>query len=83
MMVSGIWAIWGTLLYSWTFVRKYFLFQGHHPTMGAHEKFTDYTFDVSEFLKLVKRAVDHVMKHSEYRAAKRRLYKPGQVKDEL
>lgn len=36
--------------------------KGHHPTLGAHAKFTSYSFDVSEFLRLLGKAVDHVRK---------------------
>ncbi|RWS31744.1 EGF domain-specific O-linked N-acetylglucosamine transferase-like protein [Leptotrombidium deliense] len=34
--------------------------QGQHPQMGAHEKFTNYKFDESEFVKLTMIAVRHV-----------------------
>lgn len=34
--------------------------EGHHPTLGAHAKFTNYRFDVGEFLRLLRKAVDHV-----------------------
>ncbi|CAN8004720.1 unnamed protein product [Ixodes pacificus] len=34
--------------------------EGHHPTLGAHAKFTNYRFDVGEFLRLLQKAVDHV-----------------------
>ncbi|KAJ8301155.1 hypothetical protein KUTeg_020142 [Tegillarca granosa] len=33
--------------------------EGHHPTLGAHAKFTNYGFDVEEFLRLVSKAADH------------------------
>lgn len=33
---------------------------GHHPQMGAHKKFTNYTFDKDEFLRLVMIAVRQV-----------------------
>lgn len=36
--------------------------KGHHPTLGAHAKFTNYRFDVAEFLRLLKGAVNHVRK---------------------
>lgn len=36
--------------------------KGHHPTLGAHAKFTSYTFDVDEFLRLLGKAIDHVRK---------------------
>lgn len=34
--------------------------QGEHPTLGAHAKFTDYRFDVEEFLRLLRPQVDRV-----------------------
>lgn len=37
--------------------------QGHHPDIGAHEKFTNYEFNVKEFMRLMQKAVDHVKNH--------------------
>ncbi|CAN7937237.1 unnamed protein product [Ixodes hexagonus] len=34
--------------------------KGHHPSLGAHAKFTNYRFDVGEFLRLLRKAVAHV-----------------------
>lgn len=36
--------------------------EGHHPTLGAHAKFTNYHFDVDEFFRLLGRAIDYVKK---------------------
>uniref|UniRef100_A0A6M2DVU3 Putative secreted protein n=1 Tax=Xenopsylla cheopis TaxID=163159 RepID=A0A6M2DVU3_XENCH len=33
---------------------------GHHPDGGAHPKFTNYSFDVDEFIRLVSVAANHV-----------------------
>ncbi|KAK3513007.1 hypothetical protein QTP70_035181, partial [Hemibagrus guttatus] len=33
--------------------------KGHHPTLGDHPKFTNYTFDREEFMRLVMLAADH------------------------
>ncbi|XP_044307922.1 EGF domain-specific O-linked N-acetylglucosamine transferase isoform X1 [Varanus komodoensis] len=33
--------------------------EGHHPTLGKHPKFTNYSFDVEEFVRLVLLAADH------------------------
>lgn len=41
--------------------------EGHHPEMGAHAKFTNYRFDVDEFMAVVKKASDHVKNHSDFR----------------
>ena len=40
--------------------------QGHHPTLGDHPKFTNYSFDVEEFMYLVLQAADHVLKHPKW-----------------
>lgn len=37
--------------------------EGHHPTLGAHAKFTNYDFDVEEFLRLMTIAKEHVIQH--------------------
>ena len=57
-------------------------FQGHHPTLGAHKKFTDYDFDVDEFVKLINQAADHVKRHQEFRTARKKRHFDHQ-KDEL
>ena len=44
-----------------------FSLQGHHPQLGAHEKFTNYLFNVNEFMKILQKAVKLVTekrKHS-------------------
>lgn len=38
--------------------------QGNHPTMGAHAKFTNYEFDLLEFLRIINLAIDHVTSHT-------------------
>lgn len=40
---------------------------GHHPEVGAHAKFTNYSFDKDEFSRIVKKAADSVRRNSEYR----------------
>ncbi|XP_030062067.1 EGF domain-specific O-linked N-acetylglucosamine transferase isoform X2 [Microcaecilia unicolor] len=40
--------------------------KGHHPTLGEHPKFTNYFFDVEEFVRLVLLAADHVTNHSKW-----------------
>jgi protein O-GlcNAc transferase len=63
------------------------VFQGHHPTLGAHPKFTNYSFDVEEFMRLVLIAADHVDKHPRFIDARRAKYggagQPDEPKDEL
>ncbi|KAM4652891.1 EGF domain-specific O-linked N-acetylglucosamine transferase isoform 2-T2 [Discoglossus pictus] len=40
--------------------------KGHHPTLGEHPKFTNYAFDVEEFMRLVALAAEHVSHHSKW-----------------
>uniref|UniRef100_A0A8D3AGN7 EGF domain-specific O-linked N-acetylglucosamine transferase n=1 Tax=Scophthalmus maximus TaxID=52904 RepID=A0A8D3AGN7_SCOMX len=40
--------------------------KGHHPTLGDHPKFTNYSFDVGEFMRLVLEAVDDVTHHPKW-----------------
>ena len=60
-----------------------FLLQGHHPTLGAHAKFTNYAFDVEEFMRLVALAADHVKSHPAFIAARQKLVSKQQERDEL
>nr|CAG4639012.1 EOG090X02IK [Daphnia magna]SVE82963.1 EOG090X02IK [Daphnia magna] len=42
--------------------------EGHHPSDGGpHAKFTNYSFDKEEFLRIVDLAADHVANHPAYR----------------
>uniref|UniRef100_A0A672PL28 EGF domain-specific O-linked N-acetylglucosamine transferase n=1 Tax=Sinocyclocheilus grahami TaxID=75366 RepID=A0A672PL28_SINGR len=45
---------------------------GHHPTLGEHPKFTNYTFDVEEFMRLVLLAAEYVTRHPAWRAKQAR-----------
>ncbi|EEB11866.1 glycosyltransferase, putative [Pediculus humanus corporis] len=40
--------------------------EGHHPQGGAHAKFTNYAFDVDEFLRLVDKLVSRVIHHEKF-----------------
>ncbi|XP_031827699.1 EGF-domain O-GlcNAc transferase isoform X2 [Nomia melanderi] len=40
---------------------------GTHPDGGAHAKFTNYSFDVDEFLRMVAQAGDHVKNHKGFK----------------
>ncbi|XP_054283091.1 EGF domain-specific O-linked N-acetylglucosamine transferase [Macrosteles quadrilineatus] len=42
--------------------------EGHHPDGGAHAKFTNYKFDVDEFLRLVSLGAEHVRNHTSFPA---------------
>lgn len=53
--------------------------EGHHPTLGAHAKFTNYAFDVKEFMRLLFKAADHVKSHPSFIQAKQKF----SHKDEL
>lgn len=46
--------------------------KGHHPTLGEHPKFTNYTFDVEEFMRLVLLAAEYVTRHPAWRAKQAR-----------
>uniref|UniRef100_A0A8C9THG2 EGF domain-specific O-linked N-acetylglucosamine transferase n=1 Tax=Scleropages formosus TaxID=113540 RepID=A0A8C9THG2_SCLFO len=48
--------------------------KGHHPTLGEHPKFTNYSFDVEEFMRIVLRAAEHVRKHPKWLADWRRQH---------
>ncbi|XP_054717643.1 EGF domain-specific O-linked N-acetylglucosamine transferase-like [Uloborus diversus] len=41
--------------------------EGHHPTLGAHAKFTNYSFDTKEFLHIFKKALNHVKNHPAFK----------------
>ncbi|KOC65578.1 EGF domain-specific O-linked N-acetylglucosamine transferase [Habropoda laboriosa] len=40
---------------------------GTHPDGGAHAKFTNYSFDVKEFLRVVSQAKDYVENHGSFK----------------
>lgn len=41
--------------------------EGKHPQHGTpHKKFTNYSFEPSEFVRMVKKMVKHVKEHPEY-----------------
>uniref|UniRef100_T1JAU4 EGF domain-specific O-linked N-acetylglucosamine transferase n=1 Tax=Strigamia maritima TaxID=126957 RepID=T1JAU4_STRMM len=40
--------------------------QGHHPTLGAHAKFTNYAFDVGEFIRLLQIAKKRIRTNSNW-----------------
>ncbi|KAJ8258554.1 hypothetical protein COCON_G00175660 [Conger conger] len=40
--------------------------KGHHPTLGDHPKFTNYSFDVTEFMRVVLLAAERVQAHREW-----------------
>lgn len=47
-----------------TWEHKELLFQqdkGHHPTLGEHPKFTNYAFNVDEFMRLLTIGIKHVL----------------------
>lgn len=48
------------------------LSQGHHPTLGDHPKFTNYSFEAAEFMRLVLEAADYVRRHPKWRRRKPR-----------
>lgn len=40
--------------------------QGHHPDGGGHAKFTNYSFDKDEFIRLVNKAAHNVLNRQEF-----------------
>ncbi|XP_014780252.1 EGF domain-specific O-linked N-acetylglucosamine transferase isoform X1 [Octopus bimaculoides] len=50
--------------------------EGHHPTLGPHPKFTNYSFDVKEFMRLIIGAADYVLSHKLFWEKHQELYKP-------
>lgn len=46
--------------------------KGHHPTLGEHPKFTNYAFDVKEFVRQVNSAAEYVSRHPEWPHRRRR-----------
>ncbi|XP_076468746.1 EGF domain-specific O-linked N-acetylglucosamine transferase-like [Babylonia areolata] len=48
--------------------------EGHHPTLGAHAKFTNYAFDVEEFMRLMRKAAEHVRSHPDFIAARNKRF---------
>lgn len=42
-----------------------FRIKGHHPD-GSHAKFTNYSFDKNEFIRLVNVAADNVRNHVDF-----------------
>lgn len=59
--------------------------EGHHPQLGAHQKFTNYAFDVVEFMKLISKAAEHVKSHPAFIKARKLKYSTTDSfrKDEL
>ncbi|KAM4740395.1 LOW QUALITY PROTEIN: EGF domain-specific O-linked N-acetylglucosamine transferase [Anableps anableps] len=45
--------------------------KGHHPTLGDHPKFTNYSFDVEEFMRIVLEAADYVTQHPKWQRSAR------------
>ena len=57
------------------FYIKLFTIKGHHPQTGAHAKFTNYSFDKDEFVRLVNKAADYVYNHDEFKKVETSTYK--------
>jgi protein O-GlcNAc transferase len=65
----------GVKYFTWTDETKvYAADEGIHPTMGTpHKKFTNYSFDVDEFVRIVKTMIDYVRRHPMFMRQQRRL----------
>jgi len=56
--------------------------EGKHPQHGTpHKKFTNYSFDVDEFVRMVKKQINYVRKHPAYIKAHESKY--PKINDEL
>ncbi|KAI3380333.1 hypothetical protein SNEBB_003303 [Seison nebaliae] len=44
---------------------------GHHPTLGEHEKFTNYSFDPKEFRRKMLKIFENIRQRSDYQLALR------------
>jgi protein O-GlcNAc transferase len=66
----------GIKYYTWENEKKvYPQDEGKHPQMGTpHKKFTNYSFDSKEFIRIVKKMIDYVKKHPEFIKAKNSKY---------
>ncbi|XP_077583223.1 EGF domain-specific O-linked N-acetylglucosamine transferase [Stigmatopora nigra] len=42
--------------------------KGHHPTLGNHPKFTNYSFDVEEFIRIVMEAAVYIRQHPKWQS---------------
>uniref|UniRef100_A0A914CBD2 EGF domain-specific O-linked N-acetylglucosamine transferase n=1 Tax=Acrobeloides nanus TaxID=290746 RepID=A0A914CBD2_9BILA len=65
----------GVKYWTWTKEdRVYPQGKGMHPTMKTpHKKFDNYSFDVEEFLRIVRQMVEYVRRHPEFVKAQRKL----------
>uniref|UniRef100_A0A914VPS5 EGF domain-specific O-linked N-acetylglucosamine transferase n=1 Tax=Plectus sambesii TaxID=2011161 RepID=A0A914VPS5_9BILA len=61
----------------WTWQKEDKVFpenEGKHPTLGTpHKKFTNYSFDVPEFLRIVQQMIEYVRRHPKFVQEQRRL----------
>lgn len=49
--------------------------EGKHPQLGTpHKKFTNYNFDPSEFIRIVKKMVSYVRNHPKYKESLKKKY---------
>jgi len=49
--------------------------------MGAHEKFTNYSFNVDEFMRLIGEASEYVFSHPRFIEEQRKKYGDGHTSD--
>jgi EGF domain-specific O-GlcNAc transferase len=58
----------GVKYYTWENENKvYPQDEGKHPQLGTpHKKFTNYSFDLNEFVRMVKKMIKHVRSHPAY-----------------
>lgn len=58
--------------------------EGKHPQLGTpHKKFTNYSFDEKEFVRIVKKMIKYVKEHPDFIKAREEKYKTDNDKTEL
>lgn len=66
----------GVKHFTWTDENKVYYNAGNHPQLGTpHKKFTNYTFDVVEFINIVRKMMRYVRTHPKFVEARSEKYK--------
>ena len=75
----------GVKYYTWENEAKvYPQDEGKHPQLGTpHKKFTNYSFDIPEFVRMIKKMLSYVKSHPEFVRARELKFGSNTKKDEL
>jgi EGF domain-specific O-GlcNAc transferase len=66
----------GVKHFTWLDEKKVHYQQGLHPQLGTpHKKFTNYSFDVDEFIRIVKKMIKYVNNHPEFMKSRLNKYR--------